>query len=624
MNDGEKEEIKRLPLRDMLITKYGMSFDRSSFAICPFHKGGKENNPSFRVTQNNIGFWRWYCFGCNEGGDYIDFRMKMDGTDFTETVKNIQSENSLKSEAKRRKNENSKRPIASFVYQDENGNQIYRKLKFENKEYTFERFENNEWKRGLNNTRRILYNLPGFINSNHVFLLEGEKDCETLKSFDFIATTPGSVNDWKEEFSKYFKDKEVFICLDVGNEKTAEKIANDLSKITKNIKILKLPGLTEREQDITNWFESMSQLSIEEKKVKLAEVISKTPQFKIKKVPHKHRAETIRELREREVSPREIFVKNWAEKEALTILGGEKKTGKSLLALNLGVNLALGNDFLGFKVPKPRKVLYIQQEIADWALRDRSDKLLQDNDSDLLDNFTIITTTGDLLKITSSKDREQILSHIEDIEPDLAIFDPFSTFHNKNENDASEMNEILDFFFEIIHKFHIGIFVIHHFGKPTLNKRDGGHLFRGHSVLADRPDINIVMRKISDKYKKMPLPYDYDCYSEIHFELRSDAKPGMLIVERNPDSLKYKTYDFYGFLGKKIPPIKVKEIIEDNGGEMLQPDLLSILCKMASYTVAWNAINEAKERGDIEIIPTQRRGNPNLLKTKKEEFIDAF
>jgi len=42
--------------------------------LCPFH-GEKE--PSFTVYEDNF-----YCFGCGEHGDVIDFVMKKEGIDF--------------------------------------------------------------------------------------------------------------------------------------------------------------------------------------------------------------------------------------------------------------------------------------------------------------------------------------------------------------------------------------------------------------------------------------------------------------------------------------------------------------------------------------------------------------
>ena len=48
--------------------------------LCPFHD---ERSPSFHVRPQ-VG--RYHCFGCGEGGDVIDFVIKVDGLGFTEAV----------------------------------------------------------------------------------------------------------------------------------------------------------------------------------------------------------------------------------------------------------------------------------------------------------------------------------------------------------------------------------------------------------------------------------------------------------------------------------------------------------------------------------------------------------
>lgn len=48
--------------------------------LCPFHD---ERSPSFHVRPA-VG--RWHCFGCGEGGDVIEFVMRMDGLPFAEAV----------------------------------------------------------------------------------------------------------------------------------------------------------------------------------------------------------------------------------------------------------------------------------------------------------------------------------------------------------------------------------------------------------------------------------------------------------------------------------------------------------------------------------------------------------
>ena len=51
--------------------------------LCPFHD---ERSPSFHVTPSR---GMWYCFGCGEGGDVINFVQRMDHLTFAETIEKL-------------------------------------------------------------------------------------------------------------------------------------------------------------------------------------------------------------------------------------------------------------------------------------------------------------------------------------------------------------------------------------------------------------------------------------------------------------------------------------------------------------------------------------------------------
>ncbi len=51
--------------------------------ICPFHD---EKSPSFHVTPSK---GLWFCFGCNEGGDTVNFIQRVDHLNFTEAIEKL-------------------------------------------------------------------------------------------------------------------------------------------------------------------------------------------------------------------------------------------------------------------------------------------------------------------------------------------------------------------------------------------------------------------------------------------------------------------------------------------------------------------------------------------------------
>jgi len=53
---------------------------------CPFHAGGQEKTPSFKVDPD---LKMYHCFGCGKGGSVVDFVMEMDKITFPEAIKNL-------------------------------------------------------------------------------------------------------------------------------------------------------------------------------------------------------------------------------------------------------------------------------------------------------------------------------------------------------------------------------------------------------------------------------------------------------------------------------------------------------------------------------------------------------
>lgn len=70
------EEVKQIPMPE-IVQRYGFRPNRAGFIRCPFHPGDK--GASLKVYADS-----WYCFGCGDHGDGIDFVRRMDNLSFKE------------------------------------------------------------------------------------------------------------------------------------------------------------------------------------------------------------------------------------------------------------------------------------------------------------------------------------------------------------------------------------------------------------------------------------------------------------------------------------------------------------------------------------------------------------
>lgn len=68
---------------------YGFAPNRAGYICCPFHG---EKTPSLKLYAGDRG---WYCYGCHDGGDVIDFTSKLFGLGRLDAVRKLNDDFSL-------------------------------------------------------------------------------------------------------------------------------------------------------------------------------------------------------------------------------------------------------------------------------------------------------------------------------------------------------------------------------------------------------------------------------------------------------------------------------------------------------------------------------------------------
>jgi len=131
--------------------------------------------------------------------------------------------------------------VATYDYCDESGQLLFQTVRFEPKQFR-QRRPNGQggWIWNLNGVRLVLYKLGEIIKTpskDWVFIVEGEKDAETLWSHGLAATTcPMGAGKWTDEYSTFLNDKENIAILPDNDEvgyKHATKIAESLLREAK-------------------------------------------------------------------------------------------------------------------------------------------------------------------------------------------------------------------------------------------------------------------------------------------------------------------------------------------------------------------------------------------------------
>jgi 5S rRNA maturation endonuclease (ribonuclease M5) len=154
--------------------------------------------------------------------------------------------------------------VARYNYRDEQGKILYQSVRYEPKDFKQRRRINNAWVNNMDGVRRVLYRLPellkGIEDGRIVFIVEGEKDVESLHEIGLVSTTNvggagkvGGTGKWRAEYSECLKGARVVIIPDADDagREHGDAVAKSLHGIAKSVKILTLP----KGKDATDWIE---------------------------------------------------------------------------------------------------------------------------------------------------------------------------------------------------------------------------------------------------------------------------------------------------------------------------------------------------------------------------------
>jgi putative DNA primase/helicase len=185
----------------------------------------------------------WHCFaGCGAGG-IIAFEQRKNGGDWKQAAGRV-------SKIIGRSVNGVAREIARvYPWTDEDGELLYEHIRYVPKCFRWRRPNGNggyTW--SLGKVRRVLWNLPGIVKAGRVFLVEGERDGETLESLGLTATTSGDApNSWRDEFAEYLRNKDVIALPDndAPGRELMDRAARSLYRVARSLKVVELPLLPE-------------------------------------------------------------------------------------------------------------------------------------------------------------------------------------------------------------------------------------------------------------------------------------------------------------------------------------------------------------------------------------------
>lgn len=382
-----------------------------------------------------------------------------------------------------------RRVVAEYHYQDEDGHPLFDVLRYEPKDFRQRRLnDKGGWIWNLEGVRRVLYRLPELIAADPkkpVFIAEGEADVDRLRLLELIATTnPGGAGKWSPEYSGSLENRHTVVLADNDDpgRKHAEQVAQSVHGIAKSVRVLELPGLSDKGADVSDWLDQGHPVD------ELVEMARNTPEWEPAEIPvtpsgngHGFRFTSLSDLLAEPPEEVDYIWDKTLPAGGVSILAAKPKVGKSTTARCLALAVACNEEFLG-RATTQGPVIYLA---------------LEEKRSEVHAHFTKMGAVDEDIILHFGSSPEDAMQKLEEAiaqhKPALVVIDPLLRFIRvKDANDYAEMTRALDPLLQMARLSGAHILCVHHAGKSD---REGGDSILGSTALFGTVDTALIMRK---------------------------------------------------------------------------------------------------------------------------------
>lgn len=358
-----------------------------------------------------------------------------------------------------------------------------------------------KWEWNLKGIQPIPYNLRECLAApldQLIYVVEGEKDVETLRKHGLVATcNHGGAGKWYNHHSKWFKNRKMVVLCD-GDEpglKHQRIVADSLVPIV--CFVLRVPPF-KGVKDVSDWFK------LGHKPEELEEIVSQlAPDTKKDTVPQDSQKEvkqtTIlpsysyisgKDLMAKEIDP-PVWVIPGLICEGLCIFAGKPKSGKSWIALEMGMAVASGQRALGLGKCDRGSVLILSLEDSERRIQDRMHLLGgQYLDAESLARLRIVVAQA-----ISLAEIDEWLSVAKN--PKMVVIDTFGRWREPQEKQQSLYDydtQAASALQKLALKHKVCVCLVHHTRKAT-DEADPLVEISGSFGLSGAADTILVMRR---------------------------------------------------------------------------------------------------------------------------------
>jgi hypothetical protein len=538
----------------------------SWLASCPLPTHGQGNgdkNPSLSITDGPDGKPLFKCHGGCEQHDVFaavrDYGLLPDLEPRAELLASIKP-----FEAPTLEHE--------WHYTDEDGVTLFIKQRYKTQDAkgkTYKQIrvdEHGKRHMSITGAKIVPYNLPEVEaarqNNRTVFLTEGEKAADALKSIGVVATcTHQGASSFPEDAIQYFAGLNVVILPD--NDKVgweyAKKAVKALKNVTNSIRVVDLPLDDIKEdayeyvnrygydkQDLARLVKPCNKVHDEDdvamperfmladEKATDTEDSSATVKDSLSVQLNQRQPFKIEQLDDIDDEPVEWLIEGVIPKKAFVALYAPPASFKSFVALDIAECIATGREFLTKEVKHQGAVLYIAGE-GHGGIGARIKAMKKHHNTP--QGAPVFFLRKQINLRSSATDIQDLIQAVDDIQAthdiqfELVVIDTLArAFGGGNENASEDMGAFITAAGAIQGRYNCALLVVHHAGK------DATKGLRGHSSLLGAVDTELEIIRIEDAPKGI-----------LHISKQKDGEDGqrygfqMITVELSTTLLGFDT-----------------------------------------------------------------------------------
>jgi putative DNA primase/helicase len=433
---------------------------------------------------------------------------------------------------------------AIYSYRNLDGTVLYQVVRLPGKQFRQRRPDPvhvGRWVWDTKGTPLVLYQLPEVKQAvtlhQPIYLVEGEKDVETLRALGLVATcNRGGAGKWEDSYTAALGDADVIVLPDndqPGRDHAA-LVAARLRGTVRSLAIVTLPDLPER-GDVTDWLHKGHTLKDLQALTRQTAPTITRPRLVLRRFS--------------EVEPEEVswLWHPYIPLKKLTILEGDPGQGKTYLMLALAAAVTQGHSFPDQKgrVPPPHMdwgtVLYMSAE------DDMADTLVPRAIAAGANRERLIEVSGwsngGTVEPFSFAQLALLSEAIGDTKARLVIVDPIQGFIGEkvDTHRTNEVRPIMSQLRNIAEHHRCAILLIRH-----LTKGIGKALYRGQGSVdftAAARSVLVVAESLEDESKKVMAQEKSSLApkgASLVFQIRDDGFHWCGISRVNADELVHQ------------------------------------------------------------------------------------